>query len=217
MKEVWTPGTDARCGKAKTNKTRQRAGGIGLGVEGTGLEAGAKGQTCMMMRRREPCKVVRTMGAACLHMLFSPFTSRVPPRSTSSSRSYPRPAYLRPTPYRCQACSLSNSARRMKVCKEEAWSHQLMSCIRFAKLCLLSNLYLKTEGFSVPQHKAAHPHHFKQGYAVGSMNEDTPCPHPCTATQTHYFSGLTAPPDGAYGAMLGAADCIAKIVHRDCR
>ena len=50
--------------------------------------------TCMMMRLRAPCRVLRTMGAACLHMLFRPFTSSTPPRPTSSSRSYPLPAYL---------------------------------------------------------------------------------------------------------------------------
>lgn len=69
----------------------------------------------MMMRRREPCRVLRTMGAACLHMLFSPFTSSVPPRPTSSSRSYPRPAYLNPPPHQgvtLQAGTVDEQARQ---------------------------------------------------------------------------------------------------------
>ena len=106
-------GVDTRCGcqvrKSKDKQNKEKGRRHRAGAESTGQEAGAQGQTCMMMRRREPCKVVRTMGAACLHMLFSPFTSRAPPRSTSSSRSYPRPAYLRPHPCRCQACSLNGS------------------------------------------------------------------------------------------------------------
>lgn len=56
------------------------------------------------MRFRAPWRVLRTMGAAWRHMLFSPFTSRVPPRPISSSFSYPRPAYLHHIPP-CTSCS----------------------------------------------------------------------------------------------------------------
>ena len=41
-----------------------------------------------------PCRVVRTMGAACRHMLRTPLTTSWPPASTSASLSNAFPAYL---------------------------------------------------------------------------------------------------------------------------
>ena len=48
----------------------------------------------MMMRVRTPCSVLRTMGGACRHMDFSPFTISVPGPPTSFSLSNALPAYL---------------------------------------------------------------------------------------------------------------------------
>ena len=54
----------------------------------------AQGCACMRTRIKQPCSVRRTTGAACLHMLFSPFTISVPEPAMSASFSNALPAYL---------------------------------------------------------------------------------------------------------------------------
>jgi len=47
-----------------------------------------------MTRARTPCRVLRTMGGACRHIDFRPFTMSVPAPPTSFSLSKALPAYL---------------------------------------------------------------------------------------------------------------------------
>ena len=63
------------------------------------------------------------MGAAWRHMLFSPFTSRVPPRPISSSFSYPRPAYLHHIPpcISCSTCWTCDCGQRQRELHTLAW------------------------------------------------------------------------------------------------